>query len=202
MGNLAFRQLLSALNSLLRSHGFHRSGQRYGRDTTQCWQIIGLQKSRFSASGEVRFTVNFGITSKTLMAFRGQDVFRMPLDWRCPIRFRIGELIGPNDIWWTFNDGDEFESTMAAITSGLSEKAIPLLNGLTTDSGVLAFYDTGSIMGFEIDRDEARAVLLAAMGMRDEAYERLKEYEAQWLRTAASERAQKFVSDFKNKFVG
>jgi len=48
--DLAFRQLLSGLNALLRPHGFHRSGQRYGRDTKQCRQIIGLQKSRLSDS--------------------------------------------------------------------------------------------------------------------------------------------------------
>ena len=143
--DLAFRRLLSDLNSLLRPHRFQRAGQRYGRDTKQCWQIIGLQKSRFSDSGEVRFTVNFGITSKTLMAFRGEDVCKMPLDWRCPVRFRIGELIGPNDIWWTSKDGDDFGSAMAAITSCLSEKAIPLLDGLKSDNGILALYDTGTI---------------------------------------------------------
>jgi hypothetical protein len=200
-GNLAFRRLLSGLNTLLRPHGFHRSGQRYGRDTKQCWQIIGLQKSRFSDSGEVRFTVNFGITSKTVMAFRGQDISRMPLDWKCPIRFRIGELIGPNDIWWAFKDGDDFGGAMAAITSCLSEKAIPLLDGLKTDSGIIAFYDTGTVMGFEIDRDETRAVLLAGMGLKDKACERLREYEAQWPLTAASQRAKDFVAEFRTKFA-
>lgn len=134
------------------------------------------------------------------MAFRGDDGSKMPLDWRCPIRFRIGELIGPSDIWWSSKDGDGFRSAMAAIASCMSKQAMPLLDRLRSDNGILAFYDTGVVMGFEIDRDETRAVLLAAMGLIDEACERLKQYEAKWPLTAASERAQNFVAEFRTRF--
>lgn len=147
------------------------------------------------------FTVNFGITSKTLMAFRAEDASRMPLDWRCPIRFRIGKLIAPNDVWWTSKDDHDFERAKAEIASCLSEKGIPLLDGLRSDDGILALYDTGMVMGFEIDRDESRAVLLASMGFRDRACELLKQYEAKWPLTAASKRAKNFVAEFRARFT-
>jgi hypothetical protein len=94
----------------------------------------------------VRFTVNFGVTSKALMGFRGEEVSKMPLDWNRPIRFRIGELLELGDLWWSSNEGDDFQSAFTAITIGLSEKAIPLLNGLDTDAGILTLYSTGLVM--------------------------------------------------------
>jgi hypothetical protein len=135
------------------------------------------------------------------MEFRGADRSRMPLDWTCPIRWRIGELVGQGDVWWTSSEGDDFRGALAAISSGLSEKAIPLLNGLNTDRGILALYDTGIVMGFEIDRDETRAVLLERLGLKDQASERIREYEAKWPSSLASGRAGKFLADFKAKFA-
>jgi hypothetical protein len=196
----SFNQLLRDLNTFLRMQGFRRSGQRYGRETEQCWQIIGLQKSRYSDTDEVRFTVNFGVTSKALMEFRDQDVAKMPLDWTCPIRWRIGELRERGDHWWSSNDGDHFRSALTAITARLSETDLPFLNALGTDREILALYDTGLVMGFEIDRDETRAVLAAHLGLSHEAFDRSKGYEAMWLPGAASKRAEMFLASFRARF--
>jgi hypothetical protein len=159
-----------------------------------------LQKSRYSDTGEVRFTVNFGVTPKALMGFRGEDAARMPLDWMCPIRCRIGEFIEGDDRWWSSSDGDDFRTAFAAITTSLSEKALPFLNGLNTDRGILALYETGRVDGFEIDRDETRAVLVAHLGLSDEASERIKHYAIRWVPSAASKRAKKFVSAYHTRF--
>ena len=72
-----------------------------------------------------------------------------------------------------------------------------MLDRLKSDNGILAFYDTGEIRGFEIDRHETRAVLLAGLGRRDQACDWLKEYEKRWLLSPASERAKKFVAEFR-----
>jgi Domain of unknown function (DUF4304) len=196
----AFNRLLSDLNRFLRPHGFRRSGQRFGRETEQCWQVIGLQKSRYSDTDEVRFTVNFGVTPKALMGFRGEDVSRMPLDWKCPIRYRIGEFLGVNDRWWSSNEGDSFQAAFTAITTCLSERAIPFLNGLDTDRGILAFYETGRVDGFEIDRDETRAVLTAHVGLSHEASQRLHDYGARWVPGPTSKRAKTFIAAYRARF--
>jgi hypothetical protein len=134
------------------------------------------------------------------MQFRGADVSKMPLDWSCPIRCRIGEFMGQGDVWWALKDGTELQSAFAAISICLSEKAIPFLNGLNTDEGILALYDTGRVMGFGIDRDETRAVLLARAGSKDQASERLREYEAKWRPGSTSKRAAKFLTDYRAEF--
>jgi Domain of unknown function (DUF4304) len=148
----------------------------------------------------VRFTVNFGVTPKALMGFRDEDASRMPLDWKCPIRYRIGEFLEVGDRWWSSIEGDDFRAAFIAISTCLSEKALPFLNGLNADRGILALYETGRVDGFEIDRDETRAVLAAHLGLNDEASERIKHYEIRWAPGATSKRAKKFVTTFHARF--
>ena len=159
--------------------------------------MIGLQKSRYSDSGEVRFTVNVGVTSKTLMEFRGEDVLRMPVEWKCPIRTRIGGLLRQGDLWWSSGDDDGFTEAIATISGGLSEKVIPFLDRLQTNAGVLALYETGKVMGFEIDRDETRAVLVAHSGLENEASHLAMTYAERWLPGATSRRATNFLAAYR-----
>jgi len=196
----AFNRLLSNLNRFLRPQGFRRSGQRYGRETEQCWQVVGLQKSRWSDTGEVRFTVNFGVTSKALMDFRGQDASKMPLDWVCPIRWRIGELGEKGDLWWSSNEGDDFRNALTAISSRLTETDVPFLTGLNSDREILALYSTGLVMGFEIDRDETKTVLAAHLGLRDEASQLIKNYESRWVPGPTAKRANNFLVAYRARF--
>ena len=200
LANSAFNRLLSDLNGFLRPQGFRRSGQRYGRETEQCWQVIGFQKSRYSDTGETRFTVNFGVTSKALLTFKGEDPSKMPLDWKFPIRCRIGELLKAGDLWWSSNEGDNFRSAFTTITTGISAKAMPFLNGLNTDAGILALYRAGLVMGFEIDRDETRMVLVAHSGLKHEASQWLMSYAERWLPGATSRRAANFLAAYRAQF--
>jgi hypothetical protein len=134
------------------------------------------------------------------MRFKGEDVSKMPLDWTCPIRCRIGELLGSGDLWWSSNEADDFQSALRAITTGLSEKAMPLLNGLDTDAGILTLYNTGLVMGFEIDRDETRAVLTSHLGLIYEASQLIERYEARWAGGPTSKRANNFLAAYNAKF--
>ena len=125
----------------------------------------------------------------------------MPLDWMCPIRWRIGETLELGDLWWSSNKGDEFRSAFEAITTGLSEKAMPFLNGLTTDAGILTLYGTGLVMGFEIDRDETRAVLAAHLGFTHEAVQYIQSYETRWVPGPTSKRANEFLAIYRARFA-
>jgi hypothetical protein len=192
-----FKRVLKDVGSFLRPHRFRRSGQRFGRETEECWNVIGFQKSRYSDSSELRFTVNIGITSKTLMEFRGKDVSKMPVEWECPLRSRIGHLLGQGDLWWSSRDADGLTEATATISVGLSEKVIPFLDHLQTNAGVLALYETGKIMGFEIDRDETRVVLVAHSGLEHEASKLVTSYAERWLPGATSRRATDFLAAYR-----
>ena len=52
-------------------------------------------------------------------------------------------------------------------------------------------------MGFEIDRDEDRLILLAETSAVGELMQRLSEYEGHWPLSPPNERASKFLQRFK-----
>jgi hypothetical protein len=134
------------------------------------------------------------------MAFYGKDISKMPLDWTCPIRCRISHFMAQRDVWWTLTDEAAAQEARSAIANSLDSAGIPFLDKLNTDEGVLAFYASGGTMGFEIDRDELRLVLLASIGTHDEATHRLRAYEARWLQTGALDRASAFLQRFAREF--
>lgn len=161
---------------------------------------MGVQKSRHSEAGEVRFTINFGVTSKALMTFKGDDPLKMPVDGICPIRCRIGQFLKTDDLWWSSDQGDDFRGAFTTIVAAVSEKGMPFLNQLGTDAGILALYQTGVVMGFEIDRDETRLVLLAHSDLKREAAELLMSYAERWLPGATSRRASHFLASYRARF--
>ena len=116
----------------------------------------------------------------------------MPQDWSCPIRARIGELLGKNDTWWSSRHGVEFRSAYAELTSALTDRALPLFDGLKDNRGILSLYATGVIMGFEIDRDETRTVLFVHMGMAKEAADSAKQFELRWSSSPVADRERNF----------
>jgi hypothetical protein len=89
----AVKQLLVELNKGLRPFGFRRRGQTFARQSSECWQVVNVQLSRFSPQNEKSLTVNISVQSKTVLHFRGEDSSKPPLYYACPITFRIGWLM-------------------------------------------------------------------------------------------------------------
>ena len=192
------KTLFVELNKRLRPFGFRRRGQTFARQSDECWQVISVQLSRYSQQDEKTLTVNFGVQSKSVLRFRGRGTLTPPLYYTCPINFRIGWLMPGDDIWWTVRDDASAHAALAEIGEVLRSKALPFLGQLQTDRNILELYETGLVLGFEIERDESRLLLLAKAGMSDEVKKRLEEYRAHWPKTGATERASKFLRDFES----
>jgi len=194
----AVKQLLVELNRELRPFGFRRRGQSFARQSSECWQVVNVQLSRFSPQNEKSLTVNIGVHSKTVLHFRGKDSSKPPLYYACPISFRIGWLMQTtSDKWWTVRDEISGQMALTEIDEVLQSKGLPFLDVLQTNKDILDRYETGEVLGFEIERDETRLLLLAAIGANDEARKRLEEYRTRWPNTGATDRAAKFLKDFE-----
>jgi hypothetical protein len=194
----AVKQLLVELNKVLRPFGFRRRGQTFARQSSECWHVVNLQLSRFSPQNEKSLTVNISVHSKAVMHFHGEDPSKSPPYYACPIRFRIGWLMqSRSDKWWTVRDGTSAQIALTEIDEVLQSKGLPFLDGLQTNRNILDLYETGEVLGFEIERDETRLLLLATIGANDEAQKRLEEYRAHWPKTGATDRASKFLKDFE-----
>lgn len=145
-------------------------------------QVVNVQLSAFAPRGEKSLTVNFGICFKPTLRLRDGDESRAPRHYACPIRFRVGWLMEGKDVWWKIRD----ESSSRAA-----------LDDILTVAQLKALYAGGQVLGFEIDRDEDRLILLAETGAVGELMQRLSEYEGRWPLSPASERASKFLQRLK-----
>jgi hypothetical protein len=193
--------LLKELNVWLRPFGFKRRGQTFAREFDTSWQIINVQLSRFSPSGEKSLTINFGVQSKLLMRFRKEDVSKAPLEYRCPIRFRIGFMRDKRDVWWKVHDAPSAQTARREITEVFHTNAISFLDEIKTNDDMIRLFESGQVLGFEIDRDETWLVLLAELGDSAELRERLDDYERRWPLSPAAERASKFLTDLKSTYL-
>jgi hypothetical protein len=72
-------------------------------------QVVNVQSSRWSAAGEVQFTINVGVffpEVHTLMDLGYGPGPRGPKESECTLRERIGMLMpGGEDRWWTVRPG-------------------------------------------------------------------------------------------------
>lgn len=145
-------------------------------------QVVNVQLSAFAPRGEKSLTVNFGICFKPTLRLRDGDESRAPRHYASPIRFRVGWLMEGKDVWWKIRD----ESSSRAA-----------LDDILTVAQLKALYAGGQVLGFEIDREEDRLILLADTGAVGELRQRLSEYEGRWPLSPANERASKFLQRFK-----
>lgn len=145
-------------------------------------------------------TLNVSVESKAAMRFRGVDTAKAPLFCECPMYFRISWFVDQNDVWWSLRDQPSAREALGEILEILTVKGIPFLDQLQTDSGILRLYDSGLVLGMEIDRDETRVLLLAGAGSHEKAAQRLTEYETRWVSSRAGGRASAFLAKFKNRF--
>lgn len=103
-----------------------------------------------------------------------------------------------NDVWWTVRDDVSARLALGDIDDVLRGKALPFLSQLQTDRSILEFYEMGEILGFEIERDETRLILLAKIGANNEVQKRLEEYRARWPKTVGMKRALQFLENFES----
>jgi hypothetical protein len=101
-----------------------------------------------------------------------------------------------SDKWWTVLDEASAQIALTEIGEALLNKGIPFLEVLQSDQNILGLYDAGEVLGFEIDRDETRLLLLANIGANDEARKCLEQYRNRWPKTGATDRASKFLKAF------
>jgi hypothetical protein len=196
----AFKWFLRELNVSLRLFKFKRKGQSFAREFSDSWQVINVQLSAFSQSGEKSLTLNFAVCSKANLRFQDKETSKPPLHYTCPMRFRIGWLIEGKDVWWPIRDESSAQVALSETLAAINAKGIPFLDAVTSGNQILHLYHTGKVLGFEIDRDEERLILLAETGAGQQTQERLREYEARWPATGAAERSSRFLSHFKETY--
>jgi len=128
----------------LREQGLVGSGGRYSIRSETHWALLAFQKSWYSDSAEVRFTVN-------LMVVRRDDWDELVREhpyygkkpsaittYRNPARqVRIGELVDDlEDKWWRIFSGQDMDAVQPDLLGNLIDVGLPWLRGQVAETSV------------------------------------------------------------------
>lgn len=124
----------------LRRAGLKGSAGRFQLPSDKYWALLGFQKSAYSDSTEVQFTVNLSVISRdvwTEQVSARTDLGAQPKpgtfygSWAEQIR--IGKLTPTGeDVWWPIKRGIDPEPVAALVVSTLLELGLPWLKSKAT----------------------------------------------------------------------
>jgi hypothetical protein len=119
----------------LRELGFKGSGQRFELPNQDFWALLGFQKSVWSDSAELRFTINVTVASRAAWAAARKSRTYLPerpsantyygdFTWQA----RIGQLAPTKaDLWWTVKGGKSTRAVADEVVAAIRERALPAL---------------------------------------------------------------------------
>jgi hypothetical protein len=119
----------------LRAAGLKGSGGRFELPSEKYWSQLGFQKSAYSDSSALKFTVNLSVISREVWAEQAAakpHLGKKPApsvfygSWADQVR--IGDLTtSGEDLWWSLNRGDDPSPMAEQVVSTLLELAVPWL---------------------------------------------------------------------------
>lgn len=124
----------------LRGVGLKGSGGRFELPAENSWVQLGFQKSAFSDSKDLKFTVNLSVISRAI--WTEQSLARPYLGKRpspsthygsWAEQIRIGHLTpSGNDLWWSLSRGQNPGPVATEVVSTLVDLAVPWLIAKST----------------------------------------------------------------------
>lgn len=130
-----FKKLLRvSIAPRLRDRGLQGSGQNYSLKSDSHWALIGFQKSMFSDSDRLTFTINLFVVSKELWEEARKERGHLPakpsanVDWSVGWSKRIGHLLPEGkDYWWSLDGSTNLDSLSSEVIDAICDKAVPAM---------------------------------------------------------------------------
>jgi hypothetical protein len=158
-----FIEILKGLRPVLAQNGFRKSSQNFVLESPECWAVINLQKSRWSAPDEKTFYVNVGVTAKRLLLFRHERIDKPPAHWKCAWNVRAEGLAPePTIQQWTVRDENSVRETLEYLYVLISQFVIPRVRGMLSEADLLKIWADDRRLGYPLLK--AKSILLAAQG--------------------------------------
>jgi len=125
----------SAFAPSLRSVGLKGSGGRFELPSERYWAQLGFQKSAFSDSSVLQFTVNLSVIDRVTWAEQAAVKSHLGTKPSPSIHYgswaeqvRIGRLMpSGEDLWWSLRRGDDPMPMATEVVSALIDVAVPWL---------------------------------------------------------------------------
>lgn len=120
----------------MRRAGLQGSAGRYHMPSLSCFALVGFQKSKWSTSSAVQFTVNLKVVSREVWTLARTDKAWLPEtpapNTRYPLAewsARIGSLMPDGqDHWWWLRPSQPLESLADEVIGALTDYGLPALH--------------------------------------------------------------------------
>jgi len=130
-----FKELLkNSVAPALRENGLKGSGQAYSIKSDEYWALIGLQKSMYSDSQGLKFTINVYVVSKKQWEEGRNKYSYFPQKpsantmWQVGWSERIGTLMPSRlDHWWEYNNQTNDGELAQQVVEAILEYAVPAM---------------------------------------------------------------------------
>jgi hypothetical protein len=156
-----FVKVVKGLRPLFKQNGFSNSGQNFVLESSECWAVINLQKSRWSEPDEKTFYVNVAAVAKRLLAFQHEQSDKAPAHWKCAWSIRAESLAPePRIHQWTVRDDTSAQEVLDSLHLLCRQFVIPKVKSLLSEEDLLRMWGDDSRLGYPILK--AKSVLLAA----------------------------------------
>ncbi|WP_170114207.1 DUF4304 domain-containing protein [Kangiella spongicola] len=130
-----FKELMKiSLAPALRESGLKGSGQTYSIKSDEYWALIGFQKSLYSDSQGLKFTINIYVVPKQEWEESREKYSYFPqkpsanTKWQIGWSERIGTLMPSKlDHWWEFNSQTNESELVRQVVEAISKYAVPAM---------------------------------------------------------------------------
>lgn len=123
----------------LRAHGFKRTKATFHRPVDENWEVINLQRSKWSDRHAVEFTVNLAVGLAQLREHQyNWAEGERPSQRRCQLRERLGSILRDGDVWWEVGRRTDVAALANTINRAVELSALPWLHARSTEDALLA----------------------------------------------------------------
>lgn len=196
-----FADVLKGLHPLLKQNGFRKSGQNFVLESSECWVVINLQKSRWSGPDEKTFYVNVAVTPKRLLAFDHEKSDKAPPHWRCAWNIRAEQLAPESTIQqWTVRDQASVSEVLEYLRILIGQFVIPKVKALLSEKDLLRMWADDARLGYPLLK--ARSVLLAAQGNGVDLERTLRRLKEEFGKGVVAEGVARHIARLQRDFPG
>jgi len=128
---------------ILKNAGFKKSARNFHLVQPESIAVINVQASQWNAGNEGQFTLNVGRYYPSIdEQIRGEMLSRLPKEYQCTIRRRIGSLMpSRKDNWWPVATEKDNDRIVTETCDAVSNYALPWLTSIESIVGLTDLLD-------------------------------------------------------------
>jgi hypothetical protein len=121
---------------------FRKSALNFHHALGELTQVFSVQKSQWNSKDSVKFTFHIGfLNSDIFKEFHDEEPPKIPKEYHCLIKFRLGHIIHKCDYWYELNRMNDPSTLQKEIKTDFQDYVIPIFGRYQTLSSLRELCD-------------------------------------------------------------